>query len=707
MPETEIDIRAILGLLRRRFRLIAVTVITIVSLAGVAIFALTPIYTATALVLVDTSRKNLLEPEAAMTNSTTDSARVESEVELLRSDNVLMQVIQDLNLISDREFGVSLGLRSRILAMLRLDDGQLPSGDEALSQVLNKVRANISAQRRGLTYLIAVQARSESPARAAELANALTRAYISDQVSSKVSNTLASLDILQARIEQARQAIVDSESSFDTFISDNIDRIVAESGDQNVADLRRQVDALESAREESLRTVDLVQQNLQAENWSGLASTLASDAVRALEQQRSELAGELATLAAGSATAIDLQAELASIDDELRQAATTELSALQSAIGSNQTAQDNLRQSIRNNVINTRLPAGVLTQIYELQQNAAIARAQYENLLARAQDLGAQADLQVADSRIVSQALVPATPSFPNPQLILMLSAVLALGVGVGLALLYENYIGGFVSEEQVENVLRTKVVSSVPKQRNVKPGQLSIADLVATAPISAFSESIRRVRAAVDRSVRSSNDPGSVVIMVTSTAPGEGKTTASLALARSYALTGKRTLLIDCDMRKPSLHQHLGLGPSSGLVDFLSDQNNLSALTDILAQDPISDVVIIPGARRTNKGTDQLIASPAFARLIQAARSSFDIIILDTPPLGPVVDGLYIANNVDAIIFAVRYSATRQSEARQAVASLMQAKPDNVDVFALLSQQDVSRHTYSSQYGSYYVEES
>src|SRR5688500_10341081 len=202
MPENEIDIRAIFGLLRRRLRLIIVTVVAIVTLAGLATFALTPIYSATALVLVDPSRKDLLDPETSMGNSASDSARVESEVELVRSDNVLMTVIEQLDLVSDDEFGVKLDLRSCLLAMMRLDDGAPPTGDQALSQVLNKVRSSVTAQRRGLTYLIAIQARSESPARAAELANAITNAYITDQVASKVTSTLASRDILRARIEQ-------------------------------------------------------------------------------------------------------------------------------------------------------------------------------------------------------------------------------------------------------------------------------------------------------------------------------------------------------------------------------------------------------------------------------------------------------------------------------------------------------------------------
>jgi len=708
MPENELDIRAIFGLLRRRTRLIVVTVIAIVTLAGLATFALTPIFTSTALVLVDPSQKNLLDPESALGSTASDSARVESEVELVRTDSVLMRVIQDLNLVSDPEFGVSLGLMDRLRAMLHLSSGELPTGDKALGEVLSKVRSAISVQRRGLTYLISVQARSESAARAAQLANSITQAYISEQLSSKISSTLASRDILQARIEQARQAIVNSEGSFDNFISENIDRIVAESGNSQIADLRNQIDTLKNARQQTIQTADIAQRSLQEENWDQLANTLASDAVRALEAQRDAVTSNLAAAASGSAAEIDLKSELDAIDAKLRDTATTELTALQDRINASQNSENELRQNIRNSVISSNLPSGVLTQIYELQQNAAIARTQYETLLGRAQDLGAQADLQVADSRVVSPALVPAKPSFPNPQLILLLSTIAALGVGVGLAFLYENFIGGFSSEEQIEAVLRTRVVSSIPRQRAIRPDQRSFADLVITSPISVYSESIRRIRAAVDRLVSQNTAvAGGKVIMVTSTAPSEGKTTAAVSLARSYALSGKRTLLIDCDMRKPSINVHLGLAPSEGLMGFLSGSESAPvAIDSILSLDPLSQVTVIAGARRSDAATDQLIAAASFARLIRAARQAFDVVVLDTPPIGPVVDGLYIAKDVDAILFVVRYSSTSQSDARKALANLVVSKGPQTEIVAVLNQEDISRQAYNSKYGSYYNEE-
>ncbi|MET3897476.1 succinoglycan biosynthesis transport protein ExoP [Devosia sp. UYZn731] len=705
MSDGEIDIRAIFGLLRRQFRLIAITTLAIVAAAGLATLALTPVYTATALIMVDPSRKDLLDPENQVRNSASDSARVESEVELIRSDTVLMQVIEDRHLVSDSEFGAGPGWTARLLALFRPDNEAAPAGQRALGEVLNRLRAAVSAQRRGLTYVIAVQARSENPTHAADLANAITQAYIRDQLASKVAGTLASHDILQARIEQARQAIVASENSYDNFIFDNIDRLVGQSGDSQLANLVDQIGAIKNAAEQNSQTADIVRRSVETANWGELSASLTSDTLKKLARQREEIANSLTQLADSAPAFASLRAELDRLDAELRDAATTELTALQATIAEGRNGENQLRDTLRTAVLNSDLPPGVLTQIYESQQTASIARTQYETLLARAQDLSAQADLQVADSRVVSPALVPAAPSFPNPQLILPLSALAALSFGVGLAFLYENVIGGFSSEEQAESVLRVKVASSLPRLKTGRPDQTSFAELMVNAPISVFSESVRRVRASVDRAAKSGTMLGQgTVVMVSSTAPDEGKTTAALALARSYALSGKSTLLIDCDLRKPSVHRQLGIEPSVGFLDYLTaeagDAINIQAIT---ARDPLSPATVIAGAHRSSLPTDQLIVSTAFVQLITAARRSFDIVVLDTPPIGPVVDSLYIAQHADVIVFVVRYASTPQTEARKALASLGAAKSHGAEILAVLNQQDSSAPGYSKRYGAYF----
>ena len=231
MDNQEIDLRAILGVLRRRIRLIAVTLLVILVVTTGVTFSLKPEYTASALIMVDPSRKDLLSAEGMIgATSGGDSARVDSEVEIVRSVTTLMRVIEKENLLSDPEFQPKLGLRSQILAFLRLAEPTLPTGEDALNAVLGQLRNSVSVQRRGLTYLVSINAEAASPENAARIANALASAHIEEQLQAKVQSVLASRDILQARIADSSAAVAATETAFDDFIDANIDRITAETG---------------------------------------------------------------------------------------------------------------------------------------------------------------------------------------------------------------------------------------------------------------------------------------------------------------------------------------------------------------------------------------------------------------------------------------------------------------------------------------------
>jgi capsular exopolysaccharide synthesis family protein len=329
--------------------------------------------------------------------------------------------------------------------------------------------------------------------------------------------------------------------------------------------------------------------------------------------------------------------------------------------------------------------------------------------------------LQIADSRVVSPALSPSSPSFPNPPLFLALAAISAVVLGVGLAFLYEHYIGGFTSEGQVGSVLKLKVAASIPRHKNGHRGAgaeagESVANQMIAAPLSIYAESVRRVRAEIDQAIRQSTPraalqapnpdgqkPGGAVLMVSSAAPGEGKTTMALSLARAYAISGRSVLLIDADLRKPSVHRHMGIDASTGLLEYLMEPKHGEGLDRILFKEKESGLMALVGARRSDIPTDQMIASKAFDDLIELARDHFEIVVIDTPPVGPVVDGIYLAKFADAIVFVVRWASTSQQDARDAVLSLDAARRPGVLTLAVLNQQEGSAASYRRKYAGYY----
>lgn len=715
--DAEIDLKGILGLIRRQLWLILSTIATILILTIIFTYSLTPKYTATSLVLVDTSTKNLLDSNNILSNPNADNSRVESEVGILKSDRILLNVVRENDLVSDSEFGIKVSLKDRILSWLRIPLPPAPTGEEALSRVLNSFKSAVTVNRNGLTYLITVGIISTDPAKAAKLANSMSETYIKEQINAKVTATLTNRDTIQKSAEAANDALIENEKNFDSYITDNIDRLEKQPNSLGLATLRAELEKVNNDRTAELGRIDTLQKSLQSQDFSTLVAQLGSDALNELQGQRENLATRIASTTDNSAEAISLRAELAKVDNSLANAATQEVNNLQQTVATYQQQANDVRQKIRTTVLQSNLPPEVLTEIFSLQQSSEISRNQYQKLKTRLLELDAQSALQLPDSRVVSAALVPTSASFPNRRVMLALSLIVAIGVGVGLAVLREYFIGGFVSENQIEAVLKVPLSAIAPRQatgdehHKLANPTSSLADLMVTAPLSLFSESVRRLRLTLDQQERKHPQPKrqdsdeGAIIMVSSALPSEGKSTMALSLARAYALTGKRTLLIDCDLRKPSINKHLNLEPNHDFIDYLRQDRSSATLTSLIMRDPLSNLTVLLGGRRSDIATDELVMSEKMGRILASARKHFDYVILDTPPVEPVVDGLYLSRHADMIVFVIKWASTPQSSAKRAVAALKENKNPNAGIVTLLNQQDRAKMSGNYSYSGYYTE--
>jgi succinoglycan biosynthesis transport protein ExoP len=678
MTDDTDSLRGFVDLVRRNLRLILGFTFVTLAVAVLAVLLMPTRYTAVALVFVDTAPKDLLEPATTIAGSGNDGVRVDSEVELARSDAVLMQVIDTLGLERDPEFKPRPGLLDGVLAMFGQPSG--PPAHVTESQLaLDALRMAVNVHRRGLTYIIGIQAKHTDPLAATAIANAIADSYIVMQVGSKISTTRAAYDLLQDRIETVRQAMVSTETELDALVGQRVAETGA--GTESVRELRAQLQALDDLRDTSQSLLGRVSGAMARDDWHSVVDALGSVRLHEAVRRRDELMMPVAGIDGGADARQALGERLHDIEAEIAAIASAEIGALEARIADAAGRHDMLRRQLRTAVLATPLPLDFVTRIYELQQTSEVQRTLYQGMINRLQDLDLQASLQVADSRVVSPALPPTSPTGLPKSLILGIAGLAGMMFGLMSAYTLESFVGGMINEMDVERALGVDAAVSVPKTSAA--GMRSVADLVIERPLAGFAESLRRVRAGLDRLP---DKQQTRVVMVTSLAPGDGKSSIALALARTYAVAGRRTLLVDGDFRRPKLHRLVGHKPEHGLADILGARSGFDP-SEAFKSDPLSDAMLLLGARDSVAPTDGLAGDGALAQLLEAARSQYDMVIIDTAPVGAIIDAAYEARHADALVFVARWAQTREIEVGRALGQLRRAVGADQKVVLVLNQ--------------------
>lgn len=698
MNEDGIDVRGLLAVPVRHFRLVLVSVAVVMLAAFLYVFAQTPVYSASTLILVDPAGRDALAGERGAQSSNLNSVRVDGEIEILKSDAVAVRVVQAQALMNDPEFGIEAN------ALLQRENPQVQ-----LKTVIERFQRAIRVVRKGDTYLISAQVTSQNPMRAAELANALAEAYIANQIATKIESIEKLAAILRARLGEARAALAGSEQAFNDFIKANMADLQT-MGNPQLATQNAALAAIEAQVKEKNARIQVLEQGRASQNWAAIAQTLQDDAVLRLLRQRQAAEARLASAANEAETTVALRGQLADIDSALASQTDEALSGLQTEVASLATKADAKREEIRQTVLAGDIPPEMLTRIYELQQGASITRAQYNTFLARLREVELQASMQMADARVVSAALPPLQPSSQSARVIMLLAAVLASGIGVGLAFLNEYLVGGFSNGAQIIGALHLPLATRIPMVKGEKPpgrpeAAASVAQVFVSKPLSAYAESIRRLRVALDGALLRHLQPEGkgAVILVASTVPAEGKSNTALALGRAYAELGLKSLLIDCDFRKPQLQALAGVPANGGVQAVLAAENMAEAMKDATQQDPQTGLSLLLGDGPGHMPIDQTLQAARFKNLIETARGSFDRIILDSTPLLPMADGLILAGYADVVALSIKWAQTRQKDVRAILSALIEAKPEGAEILALLSHERQGRFGTYHDYTSYY----
>ena len=715
IPDFSQSLIGLLRIVRVRARVIIGVAVLVVAITAAIVMQMRPMYTSTAVVMLDERRNNIADSSAVLSDLPSgNQATVQNQVQILTSLELAGRVVDNLHLVSDPEFNPDSSgwfANLRFLNPLNWFAGSQTAVAHAKGEDLERSRAvhvllnHLTVTPIGQSTAIQVAVMSVSPAKAALLANGVANAYVEDQLEAKFEATRKATEWLSTRIgELAKQAQVADAAVQQYKAENNISR-GADGGsviDQQVADINRQLVLAKTDLAEKQANYNRLASMSRAGNAADASQVLASPLIANLRAQETVLNGQIANLATKYGPRhprmLDLQAQKDDLAAKITEEVQRVVEAARSDVVATSTHVASLEGSLKQVEAQGANQNQAEVQLTALQSNATSARAMYEAFLSRLNQTRGQEGIQSPDGRIISVAEASHAPSSPKKILDILYSIPIGLLLGLGIAYLLERFDTGFRTPGQIESLIGFPVLATVPEVGT--PDKSGITgnpnDLVIDKLMSSYAEALRGLQLNLQLY---NVDKRPKVVLVASSVPSEGKTSLSASLARTAVRQGLRTLIVDADMRHPSVASALGIGtPERGLPNALAGDH---LWHDCLVKDPRSDLVVLPGTLYAANPGDAL-ASARMENLLKEMSSAFDLVIIDTAPLLPVHDTRVLLRLVDAVVFTVRWEKTPREAVADAIHSLDVVREKVAGIVLTRADQNRFRH-YSYGYQDYH----
>jgi exopolysaccharide transport family protein len=651
-----------------------------------------------------------------------DSSDIETEVRILRSDLLALQVIKQLNL--DQRQG------SQPTSSLGLTTDALQPNSTVTSRLLSGFRNNLTVSAVPDTRIIEIHYRSPDNELAARVVNTLMSTYVEQNFKTRFESTMQASDWLsrqlvdlQMKVETSQEKLVQYQKEHEILGIDEKQNIITSKLDE----LNRELTAAESDRMEKESLYHLVQSEdldtvaAAATNASGDRGSVAggSSLLERLREQDADLKIQTAQLSTQFGPSYPKVAELTSQAKEVEAQIQIELKkALGRVRGEYMAAlqRENLlsgamdKQKQQANQLNeSAIEYSLLKR--DLESN----RTLYEGLLEKLKEAGVTAGLRSNNFRTVDVARVPTTPAEPNVPRNLAFALALGLTTGVGLAFLLEAVDNTVRTPEQAQVISALPSLGMIPlgsksstevsgKQRlSVTSSKEAVELITQSRPQSQMAESYRALRTSL---LLTSLGAPPKVILITSALPQEGKTTTSLNCGIVLAQKGSRVLLMDADLRRPSIHKALGMGPRTGLSNVLTGGATVQQAT---VRSTVLPTLFVLPAGTPPPNPAELLASANMGDILAQLREQYDHIVIDTPPALSVTDAVIMSTRADAVVLVIRSGQTTKQALRRArdILARVNAKVAGVLLNAadLTSPDYYYYYEYQGKYGNRYYQ--
>lgn len=716
--EETIDAGAIVRFLFRRKWVILGVIVIVTGITAIITLRQTPLYTATTTVLLDARPPNVLDSQIMPADQVLDTSIIMNEISVLTSTTLAARVVERLDLAADPEFNAALrsdepSLREGIAAWLRNalpstwaeaiglapDSGPIQTPAERQQQVMEAVVASflgrLAVSRDGVSHVLRIAFTSVSPQKATTIANAVADLYIVEHIDAQFDAVRRVTDLIEGRLSTLAEQVRDAERAVERYREEHA--LIESEGRlpsaQQLSELNAQlVVARADLAEKEARLRQVRALIASGRNLDALLQIQTSQTIINLRQQEADLARQEADLTARLGSRHPSVLNILAQRRDNQRAIANEIQRIAAGLESEAAVARTREQTLSQTISRLTDQAAELgrnqIELRELERQALTSRTLYESMLQRFSQANEEERVRTTRSRVLALASTPIAPSYPQVKLFVAFGLVASVFLGIGLALVLERLNEGFRTAGQVEAKLGIGVLALVPQLAGPRGAGKIAQESIIKTPFSSYAEACRNV---LTKIALSNAEQAPKVILVTSSLSSEGKSTLALSLMQMSAMSGRRTVLVDADLRRPSIHHMLGVESKDGLIQVLTGELPLEEALKL--DERTGGHYLVAG--------DQVDTLPELVRfehlqsLIAALRQSHDQVIIDSPPLLVVSDGYTLSKMADCTVLVVRWGKTPQVAAANALGKLQEIGTNVVG--CVLSLVNIRWH---SQYG-------
>lgn len=722
-----------LVVLRRQWPLILSMMAGTMVVVVLYLLTATAMYTASARILVDTRQAQVADRDTGVPSTLIDTGFVDSQVEILNSDDLILSVVRKLDLTRDSEFvGSSGGILPAAVGTIAMlfGGGGAPSKEKLEHGAVEAVQKNLKVERVLTTYVLAVSFRSIDADKAARITNAIADAYMVGALEAKYQATKRASEWLQQRSAELRDQATEADRAVQTFKAQN--NIVGTSrglmNEQQLSDINTQLVQARAATVEAKARLD----RITAISDKDLSQPTVTDAINnpvitRLRAQYLDLAAQYADWSSKYGKTHQAAVNLANRMEELRKSISDEVKRIADSYRSEYEIAKSRETSLENDV-NAMVAQAAGTgqaqvKLRNLESAADTYRNLYNNFLDKLQQATQKESFPISEARLISTAVKPDHKSSPKTVLVLIGGLIGGFCIGLGVAFSREFLTDVFRTASDVEDDLGVKCLGilpdlapppsgvrwaraliTAPSAVDARPRRRpQLSRYVIDYPFSRFAETLRNIKVSIDiaRMTREAK-----VIGIVSSLPREGKTTIAANFGHLTALTGHRTLLIDGDLHSRSLTRELAPTARSGLVEALRDPRTFAQHVQRSKETGLDFLPTFLTARMVNSA--DVVASKAMANLLATLRDSYEYIIIDLAPVMPVTDAKAIGPLLDGLVYVVEWGGTKRSALHESIASAEGLQKKMIGIVLNRANPNMLRRIEAykgAHYNNYYVE--